>query len=85
MKTSVNFEVKGVKVNMEFEGSIKEMMSLNTAMVKGSKEWLDFFQQEGNRIFYLLDKAVDRAAETNKNTMIKEKEVRDFEKFINRK
>lgn len=85
MKTSVNFEVKGVKVNMEFEGSIKEMMSLNTAMVKGSKEWLDFFQQEGNRIFYLLDKAVDRAAETNKNTMIKDKEVRDFEKMINKK
>ena len=85
MKTSVNFEIKGVKVEMTFEGSVSEMVKMNTAMISGTKEWLDFFQQEGNRIFYLIDKAVERSAETSKNVMIKDKEVRDFEKFINRK
>ena len=85
MKTSANFEIKGVKVEMTFEGSVSEMVKMNTAMISGTKEWLDFFQQEGNRIFYLIDKAVERSAETSKNVMIKDKEVRDFEKFINRK
>lgn len=82
MKTKMTFEVKGVQVNMEFEGSIKELMALNTSMVKGSKEWLGFFEEEGNRIFYLIDKAVDRSAETSKKVMLKEKEMRDFEKII---
>lgn len=85
MKTTMNFEVKGVKVEMQFEGSIKELMGINTAMVTGTKEWLDLFQSRGNQIFDLVDAAVDRAKQTSKKVIVAEKEVEDFNKIINPK
>lgn len=85
MKTNVNFEIKGVRVEMQFEGSIKELMAVNTAMVVGTKEWLDLFQQRGNQIFDLIDAAIDRSVETSKKVILAEKEVNDFEKIINPK
>ena len=85
MKMTAKTNIKGVSVEFTFEGSIKEMLAVNTGMVTATKEWLDLFQSEGNRMFDLLDKAVDRVTETNKRIMIKDKELKNFEKIINKK
>ena len=85
MKTNMKFNVKGVEVSVEFEGSVRELMGINTAMVVGTKELLDLFQERGNQIFDLVDAAVERAAETSKKVIVKEKEIKDFENIINPK
>lgn len=85
MKTTMKFEIKGVQVEMQFEGSIKELMALNTSMVQGSKEWLDLFQSRGNQIFDLLDHAVDRSKDLSKKIILADKEVNDFNNIINPK
>lgn len=85
MKTNMKFNVKGVEVSVEFEGSVRELMGINTAMVVGTKEWLDLFQERGNQIFDLVDVAVDRAKQTSKRVIVAEKEVEDFNKIINPK
>ena len=85
MKTNVKFEIKGVQVEMAFEGSIKELMALNTSMVVGSKEWLKFFDEEGNHIFNLIDAAIDRAKVTSMKVKMAEKELDDLGKIINKK
>ena len=85
MKTNMVMNVKGVEVKVEFEGSIKELMAVNTAMVVGTKEWLDLFQERGNQIFDLIDAAIDRSKQTSKKVILADKEVNDFEKIINPK
>lgn len=85
MKTNMVMNVKGVEVKVEFEGSIKELMGINTAMIQGTREWLDLFQQRGNQIFDLIDAAIDRSKETSKKVILAEKEVNDFDKVINPK
>lgn len=85
MKTNFKMNIKGVEVSVEFEGSVRELMGINTAMVVGTKEWLDLFSERGDQMFNMLDKAVDRAAETSKRVMIKDNELKNLEKIINKK
>ena len=85
MKTNMVMNVKGVEVKVEFEGSIKELMAVNTAMVVGTKEWLDLFQERGNQIFDLIDAAIDRSKQTSKKVILADKEVSDFDRIINPK
>ena len=85
MKTNMVMNIKGVEVKVEFEGSIKELMAVNTAMVVGTKEWLDLFQERGNQIFDLIDAAIDRSKQTSKKVILADKEVSDFDRIINPK
>lgn len=84
MKTTINTEIKGVKMEVTFEGSIKEMMAINTAMVVGTKEWLDLFQSRGNQIFDLLDAAIERVGNSEKKLYSKEKEVKHFKSIVDK-
>ena len=83
MKTNMKFEIKGVQVSVEFEGSVRELMGINTAMVKGTQEWIDFFSKEGDHIFNMLDRAIDRSSITSKKVILAEKENKDFEAILN--
>ena len=85
MKTTINAEIKGVKMEVTFEGSIKELMAVNTAMVVGSREWINFFKEEGNAIFDLIDAAVERSKQTTMKVEMAQKEIDSFKKIINKK
>lgn len=82
MKMTANTEIKGIKVELTFEGSIKELMAVNTATIKATQEWVEFFGKNGDRIFNMLERAVDRTADLNKKVILKEKEEEDFRRII---
>lgn len=83
MKMTANTEIKGVKIELTFEGSIKELMAVNTATVKAAQEWVNFFSKEGDHIFNMLDRAIDRSSITSKKVILAEKENKDFEAILN--
>lgn len=85
MKTTINTEIKGVKFEVTFEGSIKELLAVNTAMVRGTEEWIDLFNNRGHQIFDLIDAAVERSKQTSKKVILADKEVNDFDRIINPK
>lgn len=85
MKTNVKFNVKGMQIEMSFEGSVSEMAKINTAMISGTKEWLDLFEERGNQIFDLIEAAVDRSKDLSKKVILADKEVNDFNNIINPK
>lgn len=83
MKTSVKFNVKGVEFDVKFEGSVRELAGINTAMVNGTREWLDLFAERGDQMFNMLDRAIDRVSITNKKIILAEKEDKDFRDILN--
>lgn len=83
MKMTAKTNIKGVAVEFTFEGSIKEMMAVNTATVKAAQEWINFFSKEGDHIFNMLDRAIDRASITSKKVILAEKEDKDFRDILN--
>lgn len=85
MKMTAKTTIKGIGIEFTFEGSIKELMAVNTATVKATKEWVEFFAKEGDHIFNMLDRAIDRSSITSKKVILVEKENKDFEKIINKK
>ena len=84
MKTTLKTNVKGIEISMEFEGSVKELFSLNTSMVTATKEWLDLFEFRGNQIFDLVEAAVERSGNLEKKVYSKEKEVKHFKSIIDK-
>lgn len=84
MKTTLKTNIKGIELTMEFEGSIKELMALNTSMVIGTKEWLDLFESRGNQIFDLVEAAIERSGNLEKKVYSKEKEVKHFKSIVDK-
>ena len=84
MKTTMKFNVKGIEMEIVFEGSIKELMGINTACVKGVEEWMDLAHRRGDELFDMINHGIERAGNIEKKIHSKEKEVKYFKSIIDK-
>lgn len=86
MKTNFKMNIKGVEVEVGFEGSIKEFAGLNREMINSIKDCAELFSIENqNKIYDAVDYAINRVATIQKRTIVVDKELRDFEAKINKR
>lgn len=84
MKMTTKTNIKGMEIELTFEGSIKELMAVNTATVAAAKEWVSFFAKEGDHICDMVEHGIERGGDIEKRIYSKEKEIKYFKSVIDK-
>lgn len=86
MKTNFKMNIKGVEVEVGFEGSVREFAGLNKAMIESIKDCAELFSIENqDKVYDAVSYAINRSAVIQKRIMVVDKELKDFEAKINKK